>query len=68
MEKSFKYLPSRKTPLNLATLGVLYFNTQNDLERAKKVFDEAISIDSRIIEEIPKEIYSQIYNESSVNE
>ena len=68
MEKSFKYLPSRKTPLNLATLGILYFNTQNDLERAKKVFDEAISIDSRIIEEIPKEIYSQIYNESSVNE
>jgi len=66
LEKSFEYAPTNKTPLNLSLLGILYFNTQNDFASAKKALDEAINIDPSIVDQIPMELYTQLYNENSI--
>ena len=65
LNKMFNYLPEKRTAANLSILGVLYFNTENDPESAKKLFDEAIKLNSGIVDEIPIDIYTQLYNENS---
>ena len=55
------FRPEKRTPERLVILGVMIYNVQKDKIASKKVLDSALRKDPNIKKNIPKDIYSAVY-------